>query len=266
MPEAENFIQSGAKKGEERVRRKKGGSLRRLRERLLEVFYPRRCPVCAQIVTPRGALVHEECREKLLYVREPACKRCGRQLAQPEREYCGECAGRDFHYLRGYAVWQYEEHIKRSLSEFKYHSRKEFADFYAREALRLYRAQIEREKPDVLIPVPVHSTRRAERGFNQAELIARRIGEAAGIPVDAHYLLRTKRTERLKELDRRERKKMLKDAFGVDPAKKAGYRSVMLVDDIYTTGSTIDACAAALQRAGVERVTFLSMAVGASAN
>lgn len=240
--------------------------LRELCDRMLGILYPRRCPVCLEIVTPRGALIHEECREKLRYIREPACKRCGRQISQQEKEYCSECGKRDFHYLRGYAVWQYEAHIRRSLSEFKYHSRKEFADFYAQEAVRLYREKIRREQPEVLIPIPIHRTRRAERGFNQAELIARRMGEAMGIPVDSNYLLRTKHTKRLKELDRRERMRMLKDAFAVDAAKRGSYHSVMLVDDIYTTGSTMDACAAALQRAGVERVTFLSMAIGASTN
>lgn len=241
----------------------------RLRQRwdwMVGILYPRRCPVCMEIVTPRGALIHRECREKLRYIREPACKRCGRQISQPEKEYCSECAKREFHYLRGYAVWQYEAHIRRSLSEFKYHSRKEFADFYAQEAVRLYREKIERERPEVLIPVPVHRARRAERGFNQAELIARRMGEALGLPVDSRYLLRTKHTKRLKELDRGERLKMLRNAFAVDPARKVSYHSVMLVDDIYTTGSTIDACAAVLQRAGVKRVTFFSMAIGASTN
>lgn len=231
-----------------------------------EILYPRRCPVCMQIVTPRGTLVHRECKTKLLYIREPACKRCGRQIAQMEKEYCSECVAREFHYTRGYAVWQYEANIQHSLSEFKYHSRKEFADFYVAEAVRLYGDKIKYEKPEVLIPVPIHRTRRAERGFNQAELLARKIGQMLEIPVDAHFLLRTKHTKRLKELDRRERAKMLKDAFVADPARKVNYHSVMLVDDIYTTGSTVDSCAAVLLRADVRKVTVFSMAVGASIN
>lgn len=230
------------------------------------ILYPRRCPVCMEIVTPRGALVHAPCKKKLCYVREPACKRCGRQIISMEKEYCSECRKRDFHYTRNYAVWQYEENMRHSLSEFKYHSRKEFADFYAAEAVRLYGGKIRREQPDVLVPVPVHRTRRAQRGFNQAELLAVKIGRAMGIAVDTHYLLRTKQTERLKDLNHRERVKMLKDAFEVDPTRKVDYHGIMLVDDIYTTGSTLDACAKVLQRAGAKTVTALCMAIGASTN
>lgn len=230
------------------------------------VLYPRRCPVCMEIVTPRGALIHAECKKKLRYICEPACKRCGRQLAYMEKEYCGECRKREFHYMRGYAVWQYEENIRRSLSGFKYHSRKEFADFYVAEAVRLYAGRIRQEDPEVLVPVPVHRARRAGRGFNQAQILAQGIGRLMGIPVDAACLLRTKQTMRLKDLGRRERAKMLKGAFAVNPAKKVDYHSVMLVDDIYTTGSTADACAAVLRRAGVEKVTVLCMAIGTSVN
>lgn len=265
----ERFIRGGFGKKYgmgERMQKKNAVFLQRFWDRACGILYPRRCPVCMQIVTPRGALVHGECREKLRYICEPACKRCGRQISRMEKEYCSECARREFRYTRGYAVWQYEANIRHSLSEFKYRSRKEFADFYAAEAVRLYGEKIRREQPEVLLPVPVHRTRRAERGFNQAQLLAEKIGRALGIPVDAHCLLRTKQTRRLKDLDRRERAKMLKDAFSLAPAGKVNYHSVMLVDDIYTTGSTVDACAAVLRHAGVEKVTVLCMAIGASIN
>lgn len=234
--------------------------------RIVEIFYPRRCPVCMEIVVPRGTLIHKECQKKLCYIREPACKRCGRQISRMEKEYCSECMRKEFYYLRGYAVWQYEEKIRRSLSAFKYHSRKEFADFYAAEAVRLCGERIKREHPDVLLPVPIHQKRRAERGFNQTELLADRIGRALGIPVDREYLVRIKCTKRLKELNPKERVKMLEDAFGIGDKKEAVYHSVMLVDDIYTTGSTVNACAAVLRQAGVKKVVFLCMAIGASTN
>ena len=163
-------------------------------------------------------------------------------------------------------MWEYESLIRRSLAAFKYHSRKEFADFYAAEAVRRLGERIRSENIDVLIPVPIHRTRRKERGFNQTELLAARIGKALGILVDRKYLMRTKKTERLKNLDARERKKMLVDAFALAKRREVDYHSVMLVDDIYTTGSTVDACADLLRRAGVKKVVFLCMAIGASTN
>lgn len=229
---------------------------------MLECIYPRRCPVCRQIVVPRGALVHSECKKKLREIHQPACMKCGCQLESLEQEYCAECRKRLRSYDRGYAVWEYNAEIRRSLADFKYHSRKEFADFYTAEAVRLYGQKMLREAPDVFVPVPVHPSRRRQRGFNQAELLAKKLGEKLKIPVDNKCLIRVKKTVPLKELGARQRAVALKDAFWVRGNIKLPYRHVMLVDDIYTTGGTINECAKALRRAGVERVTFLCIAIG----
>lgn len=229
----------------------------------ISLLYPRRCPVCRSIVVPRGALICEPCKKELHYITEPACMRCGRQLERQEQEYCRECVKKEFHYHRGYAVWQYDAAMKRSLADFKYHARKEFVDFYAAEAVRLYAEKIRREAPEVLIPVPVHRTRYRERGFNQAELLARSIGKALSIPVDADYLRRVKKTKALKSLNAKERSAALEGAFQVPEAQRQKkYRNIMLIDDIYTTGSTMEKSTQALLEAGAEKVTFLCMAIG----
>lgn len=189
--------------------------------------------------------------------------RCGRQLEQQEQEYCNECVRKKHHYHRGYAIWQYDDAMRQSLGDFKYHARKEFADFYVAEAVRLYAARIRLEAPEVLIPIPIYRMRYWERGFNQAELLARGIGRQLGIPVDAEYLRRIKKTEALKNLNAREREAALAGAFAVPKEqRRKSYRSVMLVDDIYTTGSTIDKSTQVLLESGVEKVTFLCMAIG----
>lgn len=228
-------------------------------------IYPRRCPVCRQIVVPRSALVHSECRKKLCEIHPPACMKCGCQMESLEQEYCARCEKHPKSYDRGYAVWEYNAEIRRSLADFKYYSRKEFADFYTAEAVRLYGERVLREAPDVFVPVPVHPSRRRQRGFNQAELLAKKIGEKLKIPVDGKCLIRVKKTVPLKELGAKARAVALKDAFWVRGNVKLPYRHVMLVDDIYTTGGTINECTKALRMAGVERVTFLCMAIGTPA-
>lgn len=232
---------------------------------LLGALYPRRCPVCRQIVLPRGEMICRPCRKKLLYITEPSCKRCGRQLEREEQEYCRDCGRKAFHYQRGYAVWQYNDAMKQSLGDFKYHARKEFADFYIAETARLYGKKILGEMPEALLPVPIHPARRRERGFNQAEILAKGIGRQLGIPVNCHYLVRQKKTAPLKDMTRKERSAALAGAFrtaGGDGCRK--YNNVMLVDDIYTTGGTIEECTKALLQAGVRKVTYISMAIGAS--
>lgn len=234
-------------------------------KKIIGLLYPRRCPVCRQIVLPRGEMICPPCRKKLLYITEPSCKRCGCQLEYAEQEYCSGCAKTAFHYQRGYAVWQYNNAIRRSLGDFKYHARKEFADFYIAETIRLYGKKILREKPEVLIPVPIHPSRKKERGFNQAEILAEGIGRQLGIPTDCRYLIRQKKTNPLKDMTRKERSTALAGAFRVAEENSCGkYQNIMLVDDIYTTGSTIEECTKALMQAGVRKVTYLSMAIGAS--
>lgn len=240
------------------------GTASRVGDKVLGWLYPRRCPVCRQIVLPRGELACPDCRRNLKYIRQPACMKCGCQLEREELEYCSSCRVHSRAFDRGYAVWQYDSRMKRSLADFKYHARKEFADFYTAEAVRIYGRQLLAQAPEVLIPVPVHPARRRERGFNQAELLASGIGKRLGLPVDSRSLKRVKKTAPLKELGRADRARTLKDAFTVSWRDGRPCRSVLLVDDIFTTGSTVDECAKALRRAGTERIIFLCMAAGVS--
>lgn len=231
---------------------------------LISLVYPRRCAICNEIVIPRKLKACPSCKKKLHYITEPACLKCGRQIENPQAQYCHACRNKKQVYHRGYAVWQYDDAIRHSLSAYKYHARKDYAAFYAQEAVNRLSKAVLAEKPDVLIPVPIHKSRRRERGFNQAEILAKKIGKELSIPVDCSHLIRIRKTRALKTLDARQREQELKGAFSFvrDPGDKPVYRCVMLVDDIYTTGNTINRCSEALLSAGVERVTFLCVAIG----
>ena len=115
--------------------------------------------------------------------------------------------------------------------------------------------------PDVLVPVPIHASKLRVRGFNQAELIAEELGKATGIPVDTQSLERTVKTVPMKELDNVQRRKNLENAFKV-AQNIVKYKKVLIVDDIYTTGATLDACATILKSAGVAEVYGLSLCIG----
>ena len=109
---------------------------------------------------------------------------------------------------------------------------------------------------DVIIPVPVHPSRRRKRGFNQAEVLAKIMGERLGIPVRTDLLTRTKKTLPQKELSAGERLKNLSGAFRAEVIP-AEIRRILLVDDIYTTGSTIEACTRALKTSGAQAIYFV---------
>ncbi len=118
---------------------------------------------------------------------------------------------------------------------------------------------------EALIPVPVHKAKLRYRGFNQAELLAEKISERIDIPVFKHILVRKKNTEAQKGLTSKERRKNLESAFTINEKAKEDCKrlnNVMLVDDIYTTGATIEACAKELVDAGIENVTFICLCIG----
>ncbi|MBQ8813827.1 MAG: ComF family protein [Lachnospiraceae bacterium] len=228
---------------------------------ILDILYPRKCPVCDRIITPKGALICPPCRKRVSFIAEPRCKKCGKALMFAEREYCENCCTQEHRFYCGVALMNYDSVSRKVLSDLKYRGKRDNADYVAAEmALRL-RQEVERMDADALIPVPVHPRRKRLRGFNQAELLANRLGERLSIPVRNDLLIRIKNTRPQKELGSLGRLNNLLKAFTVR-RWDAKLRRVILVDDIYTTGSTAEACTRVLLAAGAERVYVLSAAIG----
>ncbi len=228
---------------------------------LIDMLFPRRCPVCDGIVMPKGRLICPECMKKLSFVKEPVCKKCGKEVLSSDAEYCFDCFRHKRSFEYGRALVNYEENARSSMVKIKYKNKREYLDFYGEAICTRYHKLIRRMEADALVPVPVHPSRRQERGFNQAELLAGRIGKEFGIPVYPQMLVRNKKTMPQKGLDPAGRLKNLEEAFisGVIPK---GVERVILTDDIYTTGSTMEACSRALKRAGVKKIYFLVICIG----
>ncbi len=187
--------------------------------------------------------------------------KCGKELDEEESEYCQDCREHTRTFTKGFPAMHYKEPISDSVWDFKYNNMRKYGGFLAREILKSKGKEIRMVNPDVLIPVPVHKSKLVKRGYNQAELLARELGELLDIPVDEKLLKRTINTLPQKELDNQEREKNLKKAF-VCENKIVKYNKVMLVDDIYTTGATIEACASALKNVGVEQIYYTSICIG----
>ncbi len=230
---------------------------------IINTIYPRRCPVCANALplTQIKELICKECKPKLTYISGSRCFKCGKPLEGENEEYCYDCTKKQHIYERGMAVWAYDEYIKKSMYLFKYHNQREYADFYGKEIARLYGRQIKMWDCQALIPVPLYKDKYKIRGYNQAFLIADRIGKELNIKVDDEILLRVKSTKAQKELDDKERYNNLKNAFQIGK-NDVQYKRVIVIDDIYTTGATIDSCAKVLKEAGVLKVYYLSVCIG----
>ena len=224
--------------------------------KILDILYPRRCPVCGDITGGFGRMICPECLRKLSFVRSPVCKKCGKEIEDESMEFCPDCMRHSRAFEYGIALLNYDEAARHSMAQIKYNNKREYLDFYGTALAARYGRTIRRMHADALVPVPIHATRKKTRGFNQAELLARVIGKKLELPVLPEILVRNKKTLPQKDLSAAERLKNLSGAFAAGEIPD-GIRSVILVDDIYTTGSTIEACARALRAAGVERVYFV---------
>ncbi|MDE6388197.1 MAG: double zinc ribbon domain-containing protein [Lachnospiraceae bacterium] len=227
---------------------------------LLDIFYPRRCPVCDKAVKPFGSLICETCKEELGYIRAPYCTKCGKELDREESEYCGDCMHRRHLFDSGRALYAYKD-IADSLYRFKYKGRREYAAYYAGCMAEQLGRWIAVHRPDALVPVPIHDSKRRVRGYNQAEALARELGEIMNIPVETKLVKRVRKTVPMKDLSVSERQNNLKRAFKIC-RNDVKLDTIIIIDDIYTTGSTIDAMCYELRKVGVKKIYFAALAIG----
>lgn len=233
-----------------------------IRDNLLRIVYPSRCPICGNIIDyGKPLLVCEKCRGEIKYICEPCCKKCGKPLVVREQEYCYDCSRQEHEFTRGLSLWLYDKEVQKSIYNFKYNNKREYARIYINELTKYHREKIISWRAQCLIPVPVHKAKMRERGFNQAELLAKELGKQLELPVNDKLIIRCKETTPQKQLNSKERKNNLKKAFKISN-NDVKLKKVILVDDIYTTGATIDSISAVLKNAGVSNVYFVSISIG----
>lgn len=229
-------------------------------ERIIRILYPRHCPICGEVISYWEEFLCRSCAGKLKPITEPRCKKCSKPLAQEEKEYCLDCGRESHYYNRGYALYTYNADLKRSVFQIKNSNRREYLDFYAAQLAAVYGDRIRTWQAEALIPVPMHRSQQKKRGFNQAEYLADRLGRQLGIPVCRDLVKRKRRTAEQKALSRRERRQNLQDAFTVNGQRQ--FKRVIIIDDVYTTGSTINAVAREILKTMTEQVYFLTICIG----
>jgi len=231
----------------------------------LALVYPQACAVCGRSVESRhDGVACGACWNATHLFREDAtlCWKCGlfteAAISKEKREHvrCGQCDDDAFTAAR--ACGFYEGALRASILDLKRQPR------VAQRLARLMFDTLQRQPvngADLIIPVPLHPSRERERGFNQAALLARELARLSHLPLDEHSVIRRVHTERHRAgMDSRARRDSVADAFAVRHAESISGNRVLLVDDVFTTGATVSACAAALKDAGVEEVFVLTVA------
>lgn len=232
-------------------------------------IFPSRCIIC-DAVLPYGNDLNNEylcdnCKLKLEFVHEPTCKKCGAMIDDENCAYCTRCENSTNQYFEfGFGLLRYNEFVKESLHKVKYYNRKEYLNFYGKCIAKYFVKKFKEINPDYLVPVPIHKSRLIKRNFNQASVLAHAISEELNnygitIPVNEQLVFRVKNTKALNKLDNADRTNELSEAFKANDLSNID--SVILVDDIYTTGSTINEISKVIKNAGISHVYFSVISV-----
>lgn len=229
-----------------------------LLKRCLGILYPQTCCFCGTVCREN---ICPECAKKVEYIKEPRCKKCGKPIYREEKELCYDCENNQLAYEQGRSVWLHKGPVKWSVYQFKYRNRRIYAEFYAEEMYRLYGTKLKEWEIETIIPIPLHKKRRRQRGYNQAEVLAKHLGRLSGLSVDTKCVMRVRNTKPQKMLNFKERRKNVKDVFRVVKQCEIA-KNILLIDDIYTTGNTINAVTRVLKEKGVQKVWFLTISIG----
>ena len=240
-----------------------------IRQYILPLLYPRHCPFCDELL-PYPETLCKTCRTRLPLIGQPTCFRCGKPLRDERQELCYDCRIFPKSFDQGLALFLYNSMTRTSIVAFKYHNQRYLSDFYVEGICRMHLRQLNAWHLQAVIPIPVHKNKRKKRGYNQAELIANQLALRLNLTCYTNLVLRNQDTLPQKQFSPQARLNNLKKAFRLNPAfldnqgrlKTKGLRRVLLVDDIYTTGATMESCTRLLKAAGVEKVYIYSLCIG----
>jgi len=240
-----------------------------------DALFPPICLVCASYlpVHPKEDIkgsaldsltscLCQSCQEDIKPINSPLCSKCGIPFVSREGEdhLCGECIEdkRDFRKARAFGI--YTGTLKKAVHLFKFGKKTRLArplgDLLRLAFLRFW----DKDSVDLIIPVPLHIKRLRSRGFNQSFLLIKGWAKKEGIACDAGILRRIRQTRPQSELSREERIRNVKGAFKLIRPEKVKDRRVILVDDVYTTGATVNECAKLIKEAGAKDVDVLTLA------
>ena len=233
--------------------------------RAVDLVYPRNCLLCGEpLGEAEPGVVCPVCLAKAKPIEPPRCERCALPFPGSIDTHfvCGYCKDLKFQFSRAVAGYQAEGVVRDCIHRFKYNRELWFEVHLANWIVATAQRWIDWNTVDALVPVPLFPRKQRHREFNQAERLARAVGQAVAKPVLIGNLRRIKETKTQTRLDAKQRAENLRNAFAVRRPEKFTGQRLVLVDDVFTTGATLDSCAKALRRAGAADVTVLVLARG----
>ncbi len=228
----------------------------------LDLLFPPRCLSCdVRLPYRSNPLFCGDCYTIIDFVREPLCSCCGRHFpkAAGGNHFCSLCLRRKRHYSSARAVVHYNDPMVHPIHSLKYNGKTAGLSSFSVLKKSLHHLK-DMEKQDVIIPVPLHKKRLRERGFNQALLLARAFFPNLKNKIKPMLLERHRYTDPQTGMDGAARRKNLKNAFRVKYPDTIKVKNILLIDDVFTTGTTVNECSKTLKRAGAKDIQVLTLA------
>ncbi len=248
-----------------------------------KLLFPERCPGCGCVRNMDEKGFCERCESTVTRVVEPICGVCGKMLVNADEEYCALCKKVVHEFKQNKSGVVYSGAVKQAMYAFKYNNDRWIGDYFAKYMVLEHEQWLRLRRPEVIIPVPMYQRKQRKRGYNQALVLAQSVSKAAAtlpspikIPV-AEPVIRMRDTIPQKQLSGYVRRKNLKRAFKMKKnvvklltihlrCGRTLFDRVLVIDDIYTTGATLDAIATVLRESGYAREVYaMTAAIGANA-
>ena len=210
---------------------------------LRDFFFPAHCLICNGAID--DGLVCDDCLDLVVEIGPPLCPRCGRPTKKDRR--CRRCKDQSLDRVRGWGY--YQPPLDKIIHQFKYDDRRSIARLLGRKVSTVIRSDPEYREIDLIIPIPLHKRREKERGYNQSELLAQELGRELHLPVE-RGLVRIRNNRSQTGLTDQERKENVRGIFRLDSEIEG--LNILLVDDVMTTGSTIEEAASVIKAAGAK--------------
>ena len=238
-----------------------------LLKEIKDIMYPAKCAVCDSLLERQERYLCKKCHKKLPLidgVLSNRCAKCSKEIDMG-KSLCLDCQKNKHVFEQAHGVFKYNDVTGKIIAQLKYFGKTGYVEGIAYDMAANTHIIMKKWQPQIIIPVPLHISKLRTRGFNQAGVIADEFAKLYDIACADRILVRTHKTLPQKYFDNVERKRNLQSAFAVNVKelkKYPGVTRVLLVDDIYTTGSTMEACAQALKMAGIKEVYCLCMCIG----
>ena len=230
------------------------------------VVFAAPCRVCQEPLLKLSRIpICDKCLASIPLIRDPVCQICGRPFVFESSlpgapPLCRLCRADFFSFQRARSYAAYSDVAVSAIQLLKYEEVTRLAEYFGAKLAEIALHDKEAFSADVVVPVPLHADRRRERGYNQAELIARPVARLLGLELGSYLLVRKVPRPPLLLLTRAERWKSVRGAYAIREGIRVDNLRVLLVDDVMTTGATLDACARALKNAGAAAVLALTVA------